>query len=120
MVLNKIELRNLHCGTFPHASAFIRVKRGNLKYGVIGKVSSHSTKNGVNRLIIHHNQAGWFVDLSAIQFCKYWKQWSLISQCARIGRTSDLSLHGSQRAFSTFAMYSVPAERRFQGACAGA
>ena len=34
-----------------------RVTRGNLKYGVIWKVSSHSTKNGANRLIIHHNQA---------------------------------------------------------------
>ena len=43
-----------------------------------------------------------------------------ISQCTRIGKTFDLSLHGSQRTFSTFAMYSVPAERRFQGSCAGA
>ena len=34
-----------------------RVTRGNLKHGVIWKVSSHSTKNGANRLIIHHNQA---------------------------------------------------------------
>ena len=43
-----------------------------------------------------------------------------ISQCTRIGKTFDLSLHGSQSTFSTFAMYSVPAERRFQGSCAGA
>ena len=33
-----------------------RVTRGNLKYRVIWKVSSHSTKNGANGLIIHHNQ----------------------------------------------------------------